>query len=60
MRQNFEQRISDESKNYVSQISEEMKNGVQPYITNLVYELKVPSCYMLFVQTKWKEIFTYR
>lgn len=31
MQQNFEQRISDESKEWV-----------QPYITNLVYKLKVP------------------
>lgn len=42
MQQNFEQRISDESKELHIRISERNEEWVQPYITNLVYELKVP------------------
>lgn len=42
MQQNFEQRISDESKELRIRISERNEEWVQPYITNLVYELKVP------------------
>lgn len=42
MQQNFEQRISDESKELHIRISERKEEWVQPYITNLVYELKVP------------------
>lgn len=42
VQQNFEQRISDESKELRIRISERNEEWVQPYITNLVYELKVP------------------
>lgn len=42
VQQNFEQRISDESKELRIRISERKEEWVQPYITNLVYELKVP------------------
>lgn len=42
MQQNFEKRISDESKELRIRISERNEEWVQPYITNLVYELKVP------------------
>lgn len=42
MQQNFEQRISDESKELRIRISERNEEWIQPYITNLVYELKVP------------------
>ncbi|WP_287617818.1 hypothetical protein [Ruminococcus sp.] len=42
MQQNFEQRISDESKELHIRISERNEEWVQPYITNLVYEHKVP------------------
>jgi hypothetical protein len=42
MQQNFEQRISDESKELRIRIYERNEEWVQPYITNLVYELKVP------------------
>lgn len=42
MQQNFEQRISDESKELRIRISERNEEWAQPYITNLVYELKVP------------------
>ena len=42
MQQNFEQRISDESKELRIRISERNEEWVQPYITNLVYVLKVP------------------
>ena len=42
MQQNFEQRISDESKELHIRISERNEEWVQPYITNLVYVLKVP------------------
>ena len=42
VQQNFEQRISDESKELRIRIYERNEEWVQPYITNLVYELKVP------------------
>lgn len=42
VQQNFEQRISDESKELRIRISERNEEWVQPYITNLVYVLKVP------------------
>lgn len=42
VQQNFEQRISDESKELRIRISERNEEWVQPYITNLVYKLKVP------------------
>lgn len=42
MQQNFEQRISDESKELRIRISGRNEEWVQPYITNLVYVLKVP------------------
>lgn len=42
MQQNFEQRISDESKELRIRISERNEEWIQPYITNLVYKLKVP------------------
>ena len=42
VQQNFEQRISDKSKELRIRIYERNEEWVQPYITNLVYELKVP------------------